>query len=45
MEQLTQFDPVQIFAIVAILFALVVLFFIARNFDKQFDNHDDQTFI
>lgn len=45
MNQLTQFEPVQIFAIVAMVFALVILFFIARNFDKQFDNHDDQTFI
>ncbi len=46
MKELTQLDPVQLFAIAAILFGIATCVVIAINFDKQFDNqHDDQTFI
>lgn len=45
MKELTQLSPVQLFAIAAILFGIAACIVIAINFDKQFDNHDDQTFI
>lgn len=45
MEALTQFGPIELFAIAAILIAIAVCVVIAKNFDRQFDNSDDQTFI